>query len=111
MPRFSKWEEQAYALDYDYLLDLQFSETFRKGNVWKIQNDLAKAAAGLGQTAQQIEIKVDLLFSTFAAEWAIYVLTGSPAIVTAIQNDVTLPWLDTDVSGLTIRQRLINRLS
>jgi hypothetical protein len=109
--RFDQWVGDGFAFNDDALLTLYSNYQQRIELIWKIQNDLAKLAAGLGQDATQIETKVDLLFSAFAAEWAIYTLTGSPAIVTAITDDITIPWLDTDVSGTTIRQRLLNRLS
>lgn len=110
--RFDLWTSGEPGLrDEDFVDWILHEELKRKYIVWKVQNDLAKAAAGLGQNPTQIETKIDALFSTFAAEWAIYVLTGSPSIITSIQNDVTLAWLDTDISGTTIRQRLINRLT
>jgi hypothetical protein len=86
----------------------------RKELVWLMQHDLFNVAIDLGQTDQQAIAKVDDLFSAFAAEWSIYALTGSEAIVAAIENDATLPWLDTEypsASGVTIRTRLINRLN
>ena len=98
-------------LDGDALVWAKGREEARKEAVWIIQRDLFKLAKDLGQTNQQAITKVDQLFSTFAAEWAIFVLTGSDSINDAIQNDATIAWLDTDVSGQTIRQRLLNRLS
>lgn len=88
---------------YQYAVDRTFM-------VWTIQRDLYDAALSLGQTDAQARTKIDTLFTTFAAEWSIYVLTGSPSITTAILTDVTIPWLDTDVSGTSIRTRLANRL-
>lgn len=109
--RFLDWINQTFILDFDYLENLRERELSRRVIVWKIQNDLATLAVSLGQSNAQIENKVDALFSTFAAEWSIYIFTGASAIIDAIQNDATLPWLDTLASGLTIRQHLINRLS
>lgn len=99
-----------FSLDTAFLGDMFQQELNRKLTVWQVQKVLFDVATGLGQTAEQAHTKLDALFTTFAAEWAVYVLTGSSAIITAIQNDATIPWLDTDVGGTTIRQRLINRL-
>lgn len=99
---------RVFSYDFGYL---EILEARRKFTVFGIQQDLHAAAIALGQTEEQAETKIDLLFSTFAAEWSLYMLTGSPAIITSIQNDATIGWLDTDVAGVSIRQRLINRLS
>lgn len=109
--RYRDWTDSNFSFEADYLHTLYSAEMERRIVVWKVQHDLAEAAAGLGQTYAQIGDKMDTLFSTFASEWSIYILTGATAIVTAIQNDATIGWLDTDVSGTSIRQRLINRLS
>ena len=83
----------------------------REAIVSELIRDLTVAAEGLGQTAAQVDAKLDALFLTFGNEWDTFERTGSTAIITTIQNDATLLWLDTDVAGTTIRQRLINRLS
>jgi len=103
--------DNTYDFEDDYIGELRVARREREELVMRTQHDLAAAARGLGQTGGQIRTKVDSLFSTFASEWSIYILVGSTAIIDAIQNDATLPWLDTDVSGTSIRQRLINRLS
>lgn len=111
MSNVNKWNS-ALSTDPDawqYLAEDEERE--RKVTVWRVQRDLHAAALNLGQTDAQATAKIDLLFSTFAGEWSLYVLTGAPAITTAIQNDITLTWLNTGVGGQTIRQRLINRLS
>ena len=96
---------------YEGVVDLETQEYSRRHLVLQTTKDLYDAAIALGQTDVQAEAKIDDLFATYAAEWSIYILVGNPTIITSIQNDATLPWLDTDVQGLTIRQRLINRLS
>lgn len=96
---------------YDNYIDLEVADYSRRHLVLKTVKDLFDLAISLGQTETQAEAKIDALFEAYAAEFSIYILVGSPAITTAIQNDATLPWLDTDVAGLSIRQRLINRLS
>lgn len=90
---------------------LHHYEDVRRTIVHKIQQDLHTLALQLGQTEDQASSKIDTLFATFSGDWSLYILTGSPAIKTSIQNDATIPWLDTDVSGQTIRQRLLNRLN
>lgn len=110
MARFTLWAQVGHP-DDALLSSLHSEEWLRKETIWRVQNDLVTLALGLGQSTAEAATKVDALFSTFAAEWAIYVLTGSPAIITAIQDDATIPWLDLDIAGTSIRQRLINRLA
>lgn len=74
----------------------------------RIQSDLAHFAADTGLTEAQTAAKFEELFSTFA--WDSFILVGAD-ITTAIANDVTLAWLDTDASGQTIRARILSRLS
>jgi hypothetical protein len=95
----------------EWAIDQEQNERERKITLWRTQRDLYTAAVALGQTDAQAEAKIDALLSTFAGEWSLYILTGSTAIVTAIQNDATLPWLNTQVAGKTIRERLVSRLS
>jgi len=111
MSIYTDYANNRFPFDDDYISSIESAATTRRYRVYQVIHDLAKAAASLGQTESQIENKVDALFSTFAAEWSIYILTGATAIIDAIQNDATLPWIDTDVNGTSIRQRLINRLS
>jgi hypothetical protein len=112
--RYDDWVNDAGGTLDDYVVVLRRQEGDRRNTVWKIQHDLAFAAADLGQTGTQIESKMDELFSTFGEEWAIYVIAGAIVIIDAITNDTTLPWLDTiypSGSGITFRTRIINRLS
>lgn len=109
--RYQDWVDNKFSLADDYLRKLERQEEDRKFIIAKIQNDLATYAASLGQTSVEIENKVDALFNTYAIEWVTYRAIGDPTIITSIQNDTTMPWLDTDISGETIRQRLIDRLS
>jgi hypothetical protein len=99
------------ASDYTKRQQLDWAHLYRLDVLQQLQVDLYAAATSLGQTDAQAKQKIDDLFSAYPGEWSIYALVGASAIVTAIQNDATLPWLDTLVGGLTIRQRLINRLS
>lgn len=98
-------------LDQDAVTWAAGQEWDRKTIVWLLQRDLYKLVRQLGETDAEAEAKIDALFTTFASEWSIYVLTGSDAVVTAIEDDATLAWLDVSISGASIRQRLINRLS
>jgi hypothetical protein len=111
MARFRTWIERSNPANEGFISEFSHREWQRKHDIWHIQRDLFDAAIGLGQTDAQATAKIDALFATFAADWSLYILTGNPAIVTAIQDDATLPWLDTDVSGQSIRARLINRLT
>jgi hypothetical protein len=77
----------------------------------KIQADLATFAQGLGQTETQTAAKLETLFSTFPSQWTLYLLVGSTAINSAIANDVTIGWLDFDVNGTPLRERILNRLT
>ena len=101
-------------LQEDNILNFAFFEAIRKDIIWKIQSDLAEAGLDLGQTQNQVNNKIDQLFSTFGGDWAVYALTGATAIVDSIQNDTTIAWLDTVYppgSGVTFRDRIINRLT
>lgn len=78
----------------------------------RIIRELEMAGQVLGLDDADIQAKLNQLFSAYPGEWAIYFVTGANlAIVPAITNDTTIPWLDTDVSGTTLRQRLVNRLN
>lgn len=114
MARFDDWVNQAYGAERGYLEQLEIAYDARRKLIYQAQHDLALAAADLGQTEGQIGSKMDELFSTYGAEWSVYILTGATAIITAIQNDVSIAWLDTVYpagSGVTLRTRLINRLN
>ena len=97
--------------DQELVSDLVDQEWARKIVVATITRDLAVFAVTSGQTRAQTSAKIEQLFSTFAGEWSLYILAGSDALKTALANDVTIAWLDTDVNGTPLRTRLINRLS
>lgn len=114
MARFTEWFDKRFSDDRDYLAVLRYLQEERQEVVWNVQHDLAIAAANLGQSRSQIESKIDDLFSTFGAEWSVFILAGATSIVDAITNDTTLSWLDVvypQGSGVTIRTRLLNRLA
>jgi hypothetical protein len=114
MGRYTDWVTGKYASFDDYLSQLIISEERRRRTVFKTQNDLASAGADVGLSETQIETQIDTLFNSFAGEWSLYILTGSSAIVSAISSDTTIGWLNQEYppdSGVTIRERLINRLS
>jgi hypothetical protein len=112
MARFRTWIDQSFAdIADDYVVAFLDQERLRKGIIAKIQYDLFNAALGLGQTEAQAVAKIDALFAAYSGDWALYILTGSPAVSTSIQNDATLPWLSTLVAGVSIRQRILNRLA
>ena len=73
---------------------------------------LEKAGRILELDDDQVQDKLDQLLSAYPGAWSIFFLTGaSSAITAAITTDTTLPWLDTNVAGVTLRQRILNRLS
>jgi hypothetical protein len=76
-----------------------------------ICNDIFKFAVSQGYTENQARNAIESLFRTFSTQWFLYLICGADDIVTAIQNDATISWFNTQVGGQTIRQRLINRLS
>jgi len=90
---------------------LDHARSQRETTVQQLQLDLYDAARALGQTHAQALTRINELFNAYPGAWAVYVIAGADGIVTAIQNDATLPWLDALVGGVSIRQRLINRLS
>lgn len=77
----------------------------------KITHDIVAFAVTQGYTETQARNAIEDLFRTFVSDWFLYTLIGSDDIITSITNDVTLGWLDIDAGGVTVRQRLINRLS
>ena len=110
----SAWFDGTVRSTNDYIAVLQQQERARRKNVLRIISDLATVGEDLGLSQSNVEGKVRDLFNTFAAEWSIYLLAGADDIVPAIQNDVSLTWLDTEYppgSGVTLRQRFVNRIS
>lgn len=73
--------------------------------------DLTRFGASQGYTANQLRNAIGNLFSLSLEQWCGYVLFAAQDIITTIENDATLPWLNIDASGQTVRQRLVNRLS
>lgn len=82
----------------------------RKRAIAAMQQDLEAFGAQEGYTEAQVATAVSNLYSAFVEEWGDYIVTGSNALATAIQNDVTLGWLDTAVGQSTVRDQLIARL-
>jgi hypothetical protein len=111
--RFDNWINNQYEFDRDYVEDLQRSEATRKETVWTIQNYLGHAAIDNGATALVAGERVDELFGTYGGSWSIYVLTGANQIVTDVDTDTGIGWLDTEYpsgGGKTIRERVITQL-
>lgn len=101
----------ALILEDDGIEELVVGHRERFERLQRILVDLHRFGINQGYTTNQINTALENLFETFATSWLLYVLIGSPKITDDIQNDATLGWLDTDVSGTTLRQRLINRLT
>jgi len=75
-----------------------------------IVNDLVGYADAQGYSETQIRNAIEDLFRTFISEWVLYLFTAAGDLSTAINDDVSLVWLDLDAGGQTIRQRIIARL-
>lgn len=93
---------------------IHYLKTYRSGRteiVDGIVHDLIDFAISEGRTNQQIGDNLELFFLTFDPEMMPYFQVGGDALATAINDDVTIPWLDTDAGGQTIRTRIVNRLS
>jgi hypothetical protein len=95
----------------DYINTMRGETRNRQTLVFRLVKDLYDAALSLGQTPAQANAKINDLFNAYPGEWATYVIIGADGLISALQNDATLPWLDAVVAGVSIRQRLINRLS
>lgn len=108
---YEKWKNKLESFDNDVDIELRFSRADREAVTDKAISDLVDFAIGQGYTDNQITTALRDLLQTFGIEWFLYERVGHPALATAIAADATLPWLDLDASGLTIRQRLINRFS
>jgi len=115
MARFTEWISQVFStIPDDYIEVFREQEYRRKIKIWRTQKDMVDAGTSLGLSSTQIDSTIDSLFSTFPGEWSAFVLTGAEAIITAIQDDTTLNFLNAEYppgSGVTIRERLVNRLS
>jgi hypothetical protein len=107
-PNYSAWSTMTAG---ERKQDLATARVVREDKVQKLQRDLMEFAVSQGYTANQARNAIEALFRTFVTEWFLYLVCGSDDITTAIQDDITLTWLNTQVGGQTIRQRLINRLS
>jgi hypothetical protein len=113
MARFDKWESGLYSLTSEYVGDLRDREQERRLTVWTIQDYLVHAAIDNGATAIVAGERVDELFGAYGGSWTIYVLTGANQIVTDIDTDTGIGWLDTEYpsgGGKTIRERVITQL-
>lgn len=114
MARFTDWLAASYGGE-DYLVQFAYEEFLRRRVYWKIQRDLAVAGQDLGANQSTIETQIDALLTTFADQWFLYLFTGNTTqITTAITNDATLPWLDTEYpvgTGVDIRTRILNRFA
>lgn len=104
------WFDHSTNPDEDFYGYLSSQEAARKRTLRKVYVDLVKLARDLGQTPAQTRNKVEGLFRAFTAEVFLFTFLGTSDLADAIAADATLPWLDTDVQGATIRQRLLNRL-
>lgn len=113
MARFDYWESGLLVLPEDYLDVIRHQERLRRETVWLIQDYLVNAAIDNGATAIVAGERVDELFGAYGGSWSIYVLTGANQIVTDIDTDTGILWLDFEYpngGGKTIRERLINQL-
>lgn len=113
MARFDLWAAGAYSLTAEYMSELSTQEQERRLTVWTIQDYLVHAAIDNGADAIVAGERVDELFGTYGGSWSIYVLTGANQIVTDIDTDTGIGWLDTEYpsgGGKTIRERVITQL-
>lgn len=111
---FTLWrnEPSPTDVDFQYKQDvLKQEREVRQDITDETIHDLIFFGIQQGYTDNQIQTAIEDLFFTFANEWWLYERLGHPALIAAISSDATLPWLDLDAQGITIRQRLINRLS
>ena len=83
----------------------------RLQKLFEIYTDLIDFGTEQGYSQSVLRNALEDLSRTFATEFFTYILMGSRDAATAIGADATLAWLDLDAGGITIRQRLINRLS
>lgn len=105
------WFDSETRPDEDFHTYLSSREEERKNILRKVYTDLVILARSLGQTPAQARGVVESLFRTFTAEVFLYTFLGTDDLAVAITEDTTLAWLNFDVAGTPIRQRLVNRLS
>jgi hypothetical protein len=92
-------------------LALKVGRSDRQEVLDRIVTDLVDFGISQAYTDPQIKGALYTFHETFALDIFLYLQVGNGTLVAAIANDVTIPWLDIDVSGTPLRQRLINRLS
>jgi hypothetical protein len=112
MARFTNWIGSNFQQN-DYVDILFVAERERRLTVWKIQDYLVHAAIDNGANAIVAGQRVDELFGTYGGSWSVYVLTGANQIVTDIDTDTGIGWLDTEYpagGGKTVRERVITQL-
>lgn len=111
MSNVKPWFSDPENPEVDFIELLRSQESARKEVVLAAQARLVSLLRRGGQSTAEAETSLQDFGSTFGAELVQFILFETTAAVAAIAADVTLAWLDTDVSGTTIRQRLINQLS
>lgn len=111
MLNFDNWRNgTAETKESDGASHLSVLRDDRLRSIDNIVTDLADFGIAQSYTNNQIRGALLGLFETFPTEWFLYIFVGSELIKDAITNDATLPWLDLDANGQTIRTRLVNRL-
>lgn len=108
---YELWKNKPGSFDEDASFDLSWGRAEREDIANKAISDLIDFGLGQAYTDNQIKTALEDLLLTFGLEWFLYERVGHPALAAAIAADATLPWLDLDAFGITIRQRLINRFS
>lgn len=112
MARFQYWDG-GNLQERDYIDILIAAQEERRLVIWTIQDYLVHAAIDNGADAIVAGQRVDELFGTYGGSWSVYVLTGANQIVTDIDTDTGIGWLDTEYpagGGKTVRERVINQL-
>jgi len=72
-------------------------------------NTFIQLADDLGQTEAQLRSKLDDLFAAYPGEWALYLMLGAKtALEDALLADTSLPWLDVEVRGISVRARIVH---
>lgn len=113
MANFQKWRGEDNTEIREFVLRDYLNEyrSERQAILDAIVHDLTDFAIAQGYSDAQIQGALEDFFGTFASPMFVYFQVGGTTLADAIAADATLGWLNLDAAGITIRQRLINRLS
>lgn len=86
-------------------------QDLRHAIIEDIYTDLLAFGAEQGYSSGVTRGAVEAFFRTFALQVFTYLLIGSRDLAGAVEDNVTINWLDLTAGAKTVRERIIERLS